>query len=132
MNVQELLKDRQAALQTAVAAAQAELDQIARALEAIGQEPASDSPAPSNEDKDAEIRSRNAAVRHSMPVNDAIVLAVGAGNKSPTAILAYVRDQLGVKTTINSVRARVSPLKADGRIAHDGTGWIPVEQKLDL
>lgn len=64
-----------------------------------------------------------------MPVNDAIVMAVNAGCKSPVQILSYLVSELGIKTTLNSVRSRVSPLKQMGRIAHDGSGWIPVQGK---
>ena len=72
------------------------------------------------------------APKHPMRVNDAIVIAVGAGMKTPTRILAYLADHLGVHTTLNSVRSRVSPLGQEGRIAHDETGWIPASAKTEL
>jgi hypothetical protein len=64
--------------------------------------------------------------KHPMAVGDAIVLAVEAGNKSPTSVFDYLADELGVHTTLGSVRARLSPLKTEGRISHDGSGWVPV------
>jgi hypothetical protein len=67
--------------------------------------------------------------KHPMAVGDAIVLAVEAGNKSPKSVLDYLADALGVHTTLGSVRARLSPLKVEGRISHDGNGWVPVEKE---
>jgi hypothetical protein len=68
------------------------------------------------------------APKHPMPVGEAIVEAVGAGQKSPTGIFKYLADELGVHTTLGSVRARLSPLKSEGKISHDGDGWVPVGQ----
>lgn len=61
-----------------------------------------------------------------MPVDDAVILAVKAGQTTPRAIRDYMAERLGVDTTINSVRTRVSKLKKLGKIGHNRDGWVPV------
>jgi hypothetical protein len=67
-------------------------------------------------------------MKHPMLVNDAIILAVEAGNKTPVQILRYLKEKLGVDTTLNSVRSRVSPLGQQGLIGHDSSGWVPIKK----
>lgn len=125
MHVRDMLLQRQKELKDSIASVQAELEDIDRALAAIGQ-PVRDIGQPKPEKVTRAVSS--SVIQHKMPVNDAIVLAVEAGKKTPVNILAYLKDELDVHTTLNSVRSRVSPLKKEGRIAHDGDGWIPVEK----
>lgn len=121
MHARDLLLQRQKELKDSIAAVEAELGQIARALHAMDDRPTEIGQAA----KSSPLAPRPAVTKHPMPVNDAIVIAVEAGMKTPTNILAYLAEHLGVHTTLNSVRSRVSPLGQEGRIAHDGTGWIP-------
>lgn len=67
---------------------------------------------------------------HSMNVGEAIVYAVEHGCTTPTQVLAYLETELGITTTLNSVRARLSPLKKEGKIGHDGKGWVPISREL--
>lgn len=66
----------------------------------------------------------NPRIQHKMPVDDAVLQAIKSGVRSPIAMLKFLDDQLGVKTTISSIRTRLSRMKKVGRIAHDGRGWI--------
>lgn len=119
MSIKEILNKRHADLKAGIAVVEHELREIEAALKAI------ESVTPSAPSSPAQESSNRFDIRHSMPVNDAVVLAVNAGCKTPMEILKYLQNQLGIMTTINSVRSRVSPLKAEGKIKHDGTGWVP-------
>ena len=68
--------------------------------------------------------SANPRVRHKMPVDDAVLLAVGNGVQSPIEMLRFLEKQLGVRTTIASIRTRLSRMKKDGRVGHDSRGWV--------
>lgn len=116
-----MLKDAKAKAVAVIKAKKAEIADIDRAIAAVSN--ASDAAMRTN------IFSDVSQIRHSVPVGDAIVAAVEAGEKSPSDILRYLQDVLGVPTTIGSVRARLSPLKAAGKISHDGKGWIPVTKE---
>lgn len=70
--------------------------------------------------------------KNPMQVGDAIILAVEKGYKTPAAIYDYLTREVGVQTTIGSVRARLSPLKSEGKVAHDGEGWIPISKEADI
>ena len=122
MHVREILTQRRDELKASFSAIEEELKDIDRALKAMATTP-SDSAAPAT-------MARRFQIRHVMPVNDAIVKAVEAGRKTPVSILEYVQNVLNVQTTLNSVRSRVSPLKRDGKIAHDGAGWVPAQHRL--
>jgi hypothetical protein len=61
---------------------------------------------------------------HSMPVDEAILMAISGGNTTPMTILNYIVSQLGINTTINSVRTRVSRLKSEGKITNGVDGWV--------
>ena len=63
-----------------------------------------------------------------MPIDDAIIEAVKNDARAPAAILSFMQKHLGVQTTINSVRTRVSRLRANGRLTHDQRGWVLPEQ----
>lgn len=132
MHARDLLLQRQRELKDSISAVEAELSQIVRALKAmdevptaIGQFAVRIAPEPK-----AALDSR--PPKHPMRVNDAIVIAVEAGQKTPTQILAYLKTKLGVDTTLNSVRSRVSPLGQTGLIGHDDSGWIPVTKRAAL
>jgi hypothetical protein len=128
MHARDLLLQRQKELKDSIAAVEAELGQIARALRAMDDRPTEIGQSAT---KPSPLAPTPPPIKHPMPVNDAIVIAVEAGMKTPTKILAYLAEHLGVHTTLNSVRSRVSPLGQEGRIAHDGTGWIPAHTKLE-
>lgn len=118
MHVRDILTKRREELKASISAVEAELKDIDLALQAMGANP-------EHQTTKLPEASNRFQIRHSMPVNDAVVLAVNAGCKTPVAILQYLKEKLDIHTTINSVRSRVSPLKKEGRIAHDGSGWIP-------
>lgn len=129
MHARELLLQRQKELKDSIALVEAELSQIARALRAMDEKP-TEIGQPLT--RPAATPSPSAPPKHPMLVNDAIVLAVEAGNKTPVQILSYLKEKLGVNTTLNSVRSRVSPLGQDGLIGHDGSGWIPAKKNEAL
>ncbi len=129
MNVRDMLNQRHSELKASIAAVEQEIQDIETALKAIGG---------GDSTRKTSIPNASAAkrftVRHSMPVNDAVIIAVKAGRKTPVAILDYVRNELNIDTTISSIRSRVSPLGKKGKIAKapDGSGWIPVSSQLNL
>ncbi|PWE31160.1 hypothetical protein DDZ14_14155 [Maritimibacter sp. 55A14] len=59
-----------------------------------------------------------------MARDEAVIEAIKNGKRQPVAILDFIIRHLGIETTINSVRTRLSRLKNEGRIAHDSRGWI--------
>ena len=122
MNIRELLAQRRDELKASFSAIEAELTDIDRALKAMGGKP--------NESATSTAMAGRFQIRHSMPVNDAIIKAVEAGQTTPAQILDYLQNVLGIQTTLNSVRSRVSPLKQEGKIAHDGSGWVPAQRRL--
>ena len=63
-----------------------------------------------------------------MKINDAIVEAVNSGRKNPRGIFDFIENQLGIDTTINSVRVRVSKLRIGGLIAKDAEGYAPIQK----
>ena len=127
MHIREILTQRRDELKASISAVEAELKDIDCALNAIGAAPR-DSVAKLAAAKPS--MANRFQIRHSMPVNDAVVKAVEAGRKTPVAILDYLQTVLDVQTTLNSVRSRVSPLKQEGKIAHDGDGWVPAQHRL--
>lgn len=62
-----------------------------------------------------------------MPINEAIIQAVGNGNGTPPMVFGYLK-KIGVTTTINSVHVRLSKLKSLKKIGHDGTHWVPLKK----
>lgn len=64
-------------------------------------------------------------VLHALTVDDAIIKAVDAGHKTPMDILEYLKSDLRLHTTVNSIRTRVSKLGSEGRIGRDEHGWVP-------
>ena len=122
MHIREVLAQRREELIAGQAAVEAELRDIDLALKAMG--------GASVKAVEKTSMANRFQIRHSMPVNEAIVKAVEAGRKTPVNILQYLQDDLGIQTTINSVRSRVSPLKQEGKIAHDGEGWVPSQKRL--
>jgi hypothetical protein len=124
MHVREILTQRREELKASIAAVESELHDIDLALVAMGASKPESIKAPS--------LTNRFQIRHSMPVNDAVILAVEAGCKTPVTILDYLQSRLDIQTTLNSVRSRVSPLKQEGKIGHDGTGWVPAQNRLNL
>lgn len=125
--IAEMLQRKRKELMESAAAIAVDLHDVEIALAAIGGVVSSESHLAGRGDQAQLPR-----IAHPMKVGDAIVQAVNAGHSSPKAILEYLQTELGVFTTLNSVRSRVSPLKTEGRIAHDGNGWVPVSRQLDL
>lgn len=125
--IAEMLQRKRKELMDSAAAIAVDLQDVETALAAIGGASSSESHLAGRGDQVQEVR-----IAHPMKVGDAIVQAVNAGHSAPKAILEYLQLELSVFTTLNSVRSRLSPLKAEGRIAHDGDGWVPVSRQLDL
>jgi hypothetical protein len=130
MHARDLLLQRQKELKDGIATVEAELAQIARALRAMDEKPTEIGQFPPRRDVTPSALPPHA--KHPMRVNDAIIIAVEAGQKTPTQILAFLKKELGVDTTLNSVRSRVSPLGQQGLIGHDGSGWIPAKKNEAL
>jgi hypothetical protein len=61
--------------------------------------------------------------RAHMTKDDAIIEAVKAGNNTPALISEFIRTKLGVPVNPATTRTRLSRMKADGKIKHDGIGW---------
>lgn len=122
MHIRDILNQRRDELKASVDAVEAEIKDIDCALKAMSAAP--------SESTDKPSMATRFQIRHSMPVNDAVVKAVEAGRTTPVSILDYLQNVLGIQTTLNSVRSRVSPLKQDGKIAHNGDGWVPVQNRL--
>ncbi|MDT9600029.1 hypothetical protein [Sphingosinicella rhizophila] len=121
MAILEMLLERQKELEAQKAVIEKDLSDVAKAIAAI------------NGPASAAVKLEGNQPSHPMPVDKAIVIAVREGSRTPVQILDYLRKRLGVHTTINSVRTRVSKLKNDGRIDHDETGWVPsVSQSTQL
>jgi len=55
--------------------------------------------------------------------DDAIIKAIQAGNNTPALISEFMREKLGIPVNPASTRTRLSRMKADGKIKHDGLGW---------
>ena len=130
MHARDMLLQRQKELKNSISTVEVELSQIARALRAMDERPTELGQFPPK--RDLAPPPPLTHLKHPMKVNDAIVLAVYAGNKTPTLILAYLKSELGVDTTLNSVRSRVSPLGQAGLIGRDNTGWIPAKIKTNV
>jgi hypothetical protein len=64
-------------------------------------------------------------------IDDAIIEAVKNGVHTPMTILTFLKDHLGIETTVNSIRTRVSRLGADDRLARDERGWILPSKSSD-
>jgi len=58
-----------------------------------------------------------------MTIDKAIEIAVWEGRRRPAAILEYLESEMGISTTINSVRTRTSRLKSAGRLVLGQAGW---------
>lgn len=55
--------------------------------------------------------------------DDAIIAAIRAGNNTPAKISEFIQSKLGLEVNQGSTRTRLSRMKADGKIKHDGLGW---------
>lgn len=118
MSVINSLQDRRSELQIEIEVLGRELRHIEIALDAIAK---------------AEGQDKGATSGQTMPIDDAVIEAVKNGVRSPAKILKFLEKHLGINTTINSVRTRVSRLKNDGRLARDERGWImPSEVRRQL
>lgn len=66
--------------------------------------------------------------KYKMTVNVAVIEAINNGRKKPLDILEFIETQLGMKTTIASIRVRVSKLLKSKEIARDSNGYKPVSK----
>ena len=117
MKIVEYLAQRKVVVEKEIAALCDEINAIDAALSAIE----------TKQDKPLDLNSFTRMyprMEHIMPIDDAIVEAVRSGTRTPAKILAFLSSELGIETTINSGRTRVSRMKNNGRLAHDGQGWI--------
>lgn len=69
------------------------------------------------------------AVTGGHTVNQAILWAVHNGNGTPAEIYAFITNEMNVDTSKNSVSTRLSKMKNDGLLDHDGERWIIPEGK---
>ena len=58
-----------------------------------------------------------------MGINEAVIEAIKSGHRTPLPIHDFIKTHLGMKTTINSVRVRVSKLGTQKRIIRTAAGW---------
>lgn len=66
--------------------------------------------------------------RANISIDDAILEAVATGLQTPAKILNFLASDLGIETTINSVRTRVSRLGAAGKLTRDQRGWVVADE----
>lgn len=63
-------------------------------------------------------------------VNEAILWAVHNGNGTPAEIYNFITNEMSVETSKNSVSTRLSKMKNEGLLEHDGERWIvPLKTK---
>ncbi len=127
MNTVEILKDRRQTLKASISEVEQEIHEIDLALNAIAS-----AGKPQVTAVVSGFKMPEQPFQHPMKVDDAIIMAVEAGCKTPVQILKHLHDKLNVKTTIGSVRARVSPLGKSGKISRDENGWKPATFNADL
>lgn len=119
MRTIDILTDRKAELEKELAEIQSDLIDVKKAIAGImGSEV--------EQSSDIEQPLHANITGHAMNVDDAIILAVEAGKKTPVTIRDYMAENLGVDTTLNSVRTRVSKLKKLKKIRHGDDGWLPI------
>jgi hypothetical protein len=57
-------------------------------------------------------------------INDGIIEAIKNEQRTPATIYEFLRRHLGIETSKHSVSTRLSKMKNDGLIAHDGEKWV--------
>lgn len=67
---------------------------------------------------------KNGGAASASPINAAIVDAISQGNSTPAQIFEFVTTQKDIDTSKNSISTRLSKMKNDGLIDHDGHGWV--------
>lgn len=60
----------------------------------------------------------------SSTVNDAIIWAVSNGAGTPAEIYNFITNDLSMETSKNSVSTRLSKMKNEGLLDHDGEHWV--------
>lgn len=132
-NTLELLEAQKEELEKERARLDADINDIDAAIKAIrsrrGGAPSKSSTAPRKTTPPKKTTKRSKTAGQKVSLDDAIVAAVGKAHTTPVMILDYVTDKLGVETTINSVRTRVSRLKREGLLARTKNGWSLPERK---
>ncbi len=109
----EMLRAQEKEIRGRIASLHAELGDVAAAVAAIE---ARHNPPP----KPGAAKEARAA----LSINDGIVEAVRNGRGAPTPILHFLKRELGIDTTRNSVSTRLGKLREAGLLAHNGSEWI--------
>lgn len=126
MTIAEMLRARKVELEAQKAAILKDLEDVEVALAAILK--SGDVAAKAHA---ASVPSKPPAASYAggnMPIDEAIIIAVRNRARTPAKILVYLKNDLGINTTINSVRTRVSRLKKDGKLVSTALGWmVPTE-----
>ncbi|QWY83138.1 hypothetical protein [Rhizobium phage RHph_X2_24] len=104
-NVQEVLRTRKLEIEAEMEALRNEQTRIDTALTALDDEKHDDASKPVKRE-------------------DAIVEAVKHGKRKPQDIHKFLTRNMGVKIPLGSLRSTLTRLKSEGRIHHDGSGWI--------
>jgi len=65
-----------------------------------------------------------APVQSGSRINDSILEAVKSGAGTPAEIHEFLARHLSVETSKHSVSTRLSKLKNEGHLDHDGTRWV--------
>ena len=124
MNIVEILETRRTELEAQKAVIDKELDDVLIALDAI---------AAKQKGAQKTLVPKPSPPQHSMPIDEAIIIAVRNGNRTPAAVLGYLQRELHLQTTINSVRTRLSRLKRERKIVSTPFGWsLPMTMKGSL
>lgn len=108
MQIHELLIGRKKEIEEQLTALQSEAAEIDRILSAARIQPVNTS---------AQVNTVG------MTKDDAIIHALKAGARTPAQIADFIRQQLGMEVNPASTHTRLSRMKADGKIKHDGVGW---------
>lgn len=122
MSVAEMLYARKIELEAQKAAIEKDLEDLSLALAAIGK--AVEQTTHVLETTKAAKPNKSRPEGAPRTIDDAITIAVGNGARTPARILAYLKRELEVDTTINSVRTRVSKLKKEGKLVSTPLGWM--------
>ncbi|MCF6304624.1 MAG: hypothetical protein L3J33_04580 [Rhodobacteraceae bacterium] len=118
MDTSQYLQTRKEEILKAIRDQQEELRDIDTALNAIN------SSHSKSDNRHSMLRQPKIRAPKALTIDEAVVEAVNNGRKKPMVIFDFVSSQLGIKTTINSVRTRLTKLKNDGKIAKSVDGWV--------
>lgn len=108
MHIHDILKTRRDEAIEKIETLKREVSEIERAMKVLGE------PTPQEQPPRAEGY---------MTKDDAIIEALKAGHNTPAMISDFIRTKLNIPVNPASTRTRLSRMKADGKIKHDGIGW---------